>query len=389
MPAMGDAKEAGMFARRYVCPWMAGAAIVLAGCATGPEPGQPTGLKDASAPRWALKGVEDEMVMAVSPARRTMQLAGSSGALIGAGVAAVANDRYRRAMDEVLEGYDAGALFAERLTGRLTAAVPGPMSAVPPLTSTAGFHSKQQAEQARYASLSKHGADVLLDLRMTYGLFGAAGTLVAKLDGRLVLLPKGRELWDNTIVVYADPILADQRLTDPTRQMGPSFSGLRLTAKQDAIERWTRDGGTHFRKCFEEVVDAAVSALLCDLGLAQEAPGEYYLGKLAMNRKEFAQADAHFRKAIELAPEWRDAQNGRIVNLAHGGKLDEAVEAARQLTESAPDYAPGWFNVAWWLALEKQDPGAAKPYYEKAVELGLPPHEKLDRALAGAAAAPK
>lgn len=354
---------------------------IVAGCATGPKPGQAASLKDAVAPVWSLSATQNEMAVSVSPARRTMQLAGSSGVLIGASVAAVANDRYRRAIRDVLQGYDAGAVFEERLAARLKQTVSQDLAQVGPLSSTAGFQSKRDAEKARYESLAKRGADVLLDLNMTYGLFGPGGTLVTKLDGRLLGLPGGRGLWNDVIVVHTEPILADQKLSDPTKQFAPDFTSLRLTAEDDAITQWTRDGGQRLRKCFEESVDAVVSALLCDLGLAQEAVGEYYLGKLAMNRKAFDEADAHFRKALELDPNMIEARNGRAVNLAHNRQTDDAIKLAEETTTSAPDYAPAWYNLAWWYAIDKKTPEAAAAYYDKALALGMPANTKLEKAI--------
>jgi tetratricopeptide (TPR) repeat protein len=152
-----------------------------------------------------------------------------------------------------------------------------------------------------------------------------------------------------------------------------------LTVEDNAIDAWTKDGGAGLKKAFEESVDAAVSALMCDLGLAEEAVGEYYLGKLAMNRKEFEDADAHFQKAIQLDPAMLDAQNGRAVNLAHNGQLDDAIGILRAVTESSPEYGPAWFNLAWWYATEKEDAANAQACYEKAKALGMPAHKKLDK----------
>ncbi|MDQ1257104.1 MAG: hypothetical protein QG656_1706 [Candidatus Hydrogenedentes bacterium] len=365
--------------RLTLAAWLTIGGAVLAGCATGPEAGRPTGLLDAQSPAVAIDASSSEFIVSVSPARQTMQIGGSSTAIIGLGIDAVVNDRYKRKIDDALQGYDAGAIFRQRLTDRLNAAVPKGLTSTSPLTSYAGFHNKIEAEDARYAGIAKGGADVLLDIEMTYGVFGPGGTLVAKLDGEINLVPEGKELWDNTIVVFAEPILASEKLTDPTKQLGPDFSSIRLTVEDNAIDTWTKDGGAVLKKAFEESVDAAVSALMCDLGLAEEAIGEYYLGKLAMNRKEFAEADAHFQKAIQLDPAMLDAQNGRAVNLAHHGQLDDAIGILRAITESSPEYGPAWFNLAWWYATEKEDAANAKTCYEKAKALGMPAHKKLDK----------
>lgn len=363
--------------------WMLGfvvLAVTVAGCATVRE-GRPATLREAQAPVWSLTATDDEMIVAVSPVRQSVQIIGSSVAVLGAGVDAMVNSKYREAVREALQGYDAGAVFEERLAKRLGEALPRGIERTSALTSTAGLQSKKEANDARYEGIAKRGRDEVLDLTMTYGLFGYEGLLVAKLDGRLLLVPEGRELWDNSIVVSTEPILASDPLADPTKQMGPNLSNPRFTVEEDAIKQWTGDGGKIIRKRFETAVDGAVSALLCDLGLAQEAPGEYYLGKLAMNRKKFVEADTHFKKAIALDPAMLDAENGQAVNLSHNKQVDNAIEIERKLTERAPDYGPAWFNLAWWYSVDKKDAKSAKPYYEKALKLGMPQEKKIEKAL--------
>lgn len=354
--------------------------VIASGCATTPEKG-PGALKDAKTPAWSLKANQDEMIVAVSPARQSLQIAGTSAALLGAGIDAIANDKHRKAIRAVLEGYDAGKVFEERIQQRLEAAVPG-VERVAPLGSTAGLQSMKAAHELRYAGIAKKGADTLLDIKMTYGLFGYEGLLVAKLEGSLRRLPKGTELWGNTIVVSAEPILARDKLSDPTNTLGPNLSSPRLSAADDAIAKWTDDGGKTVRTRFETAVDGGVSALLCDLGLVEEAVGEYYLGKAAMNRKKFDEANAHFEKALMLDPTLDDARNGRAANLAHNNQVDQAIALAEEITASNPAYGPAWFNLAWWYAVEKQDAANAKVCYEKALALGMPSEEKIEKALA-------
>ena len=46
---------------------------------------------------------------------------------------------------------------------------------------------------------------------------------------------------------------------------------------------------------------------------------------------------------------------------------------------SNPDYGPAWYKLAWWYAVKKKDSDTAKPYYEKALELGMPEHKKIEK----------
>ena len=353
------------------------AGIVAAGCATTKSE-RPTSLKTAKTPTWALRANQDEMIVAVSPARQSLQIVGTSGVLLGAGIDAIANDKHRKAIRAVLEGYNAGKVFEERLQKRLGDSVPN-LKRVAGVGSTAGMNTIYEAQKQRYTKLAKEGADTLLDLKMTYGLFGYDGLLVTKLEGTLKLMPEGSELWGDTIVVSAEPILAHDKLADPTNTLGPNLSSPRLAADDDAISKWTGDGGKTVRTRYEAAVDGVVSALLVDLGLAQEAQGEYYLGKMAMNRKRFDEASAFFENALKLDPDMVDAANGRAVNLAHDKQIDKAIELSKQITVAHPDYGPAWFNLAWWYATEKKDAAQAKECYAKARALGMPVESRIEK----------
>ncbi|MBI4559273.1 MAG: tetratricopeptide repeat protein, partial [Candidatus Hydrogenedentes bacterium] len=322
-----------------------------------------------------------EMVVAVSPAGKSLRIAGTTGLVLGGSIDAVVNDKYRKAIREALQGYDTGKVFEERIEARLNQALSGGIKRVAPMGSTAGFNSDREAEQMRYQKLGADGVDLLLDLTMTYGVYGYEGTMVAKLEGKLRSIPKGSRQWDETVVASPGPILASARLGDPTNRLSPAMSGARLSVEDEAVGRWTSDGGALLRQDFEAAVDGAISALLCDLGLAEEALGEYNLGKRELNAKHFAEAASHFRKAIALDNALAHAHNGLAVTLAHADKLDEAIAMTIALTERSPDYAPAWYNLAWWHATEKKDPNAAKPYYERARALGMAQDEKIEKAL--------
>jgi tetratricopeptide (TPR) repeat protein len=355
------------------------AGLFLTACATTRDP--KVSLAESQKPAWALDNSQRDMIVAVSPARQTLQLLGSSGAIIGLGISAISNAKYRRAIEEVLEDYDARQVFEDRVAERLEPVMGAHAVRVEPLGSAPGYQAKRDAERARLRSLRGQGHDSLLDLKMTYGLFGYEGTLITKLDAVLLELPKGKRLWAESLVVSSEDILASDRLSDPTKRLGPNFSALRLTIGENAIEKWTGDGGATLRARYEAAVDGVVSALLTGMGLADETKGHYYLGHQAMHQKKFEKADAHFKRALELDPADIAARNGLSVNLAHNGQVQDAIKVAKEIIESAPDYAPAYYNLAWWLSIEKKDPEAAKPYYEKALELGFPEDKKIEKAL--------
>ncbi len=353
--------------------------IALPGWAANPNP---TSLRDAAFPAWSLRASQYEMIVSVSPIRQTLQVFSSSAIILGAGIDAIVNEKYLKTVREVLGDYDAGAVFEERLATRLSQVLPQGVSRIAPLTSTAGYNSEYDAQSARYQGATKGGCDVLLDLKMTYGIFGYVGLLAAKIEGRLTRVADNHKLWSGAIVVSADPILANTKLKDPTKQLGSDIVHLRLTVEKDAVERWTGDGGATIRTRYETAVDGAISALLCDLGLAEEANGEYYLGIASMGRKRFSEAENHFRNAVALDPAWIEPGNARAVNLAHNNQLDDALAQCTEVTKANPDFGPAWFNLAWWYATKKHDAEAARPCYEKALELGMPNDAKIDRLLA-------
>lgn len=359
------------------------AAALLCGCATIPA-GRPASLGESAAPAWSLRHESDELIVSVSPAGQSLRMAGSAGLVIGTSVDAVVNARYRRKLAELLDNYDTAGAIDEALAERLKAALGDAPARVAPLTSTAGFNTKRDADAARFSGVARAGSDTLLDLSATHGLYGPQGALIIKMDGRLVLVPEGKRLWSESIIVDTEPIFANDKLGDPTNRLTPYIGMPRLAVDSDALGKWEEPGA--LRRAFETAVDAAVSALVCELGLAEEAVGEYHLGKLALNRKDFDRAATRFERALKLDPAFYDARNGLAVVAARHKRIDDAVALARSLTETAPDYGPAWFNLAWWLIVEKDDVAAGRSCYERALELGMPGADRIERRIAGTAA---
>ena len=358
--------------------WVLAVSVLGLGCATTSGKENVT-LKSAVHPAWSIRSSQDGMIVSVSPVRQSVQLLGTSAIVLGAGVDAVVDAQYREKVREVLGDYQPGSVFEDRLSKRLTELGPATLQKTSPLVTSAGYQSLKEAEKARLAEKAKAGTDCLMDLKMTYGVFGYEGILATRLEGTMVGLPEGKRLWKNALVVSPEPILASDKLADPTNRMGSIAP--RFSANENAVSRWTQDGGKTLRTNFESAVDAVVSALVCDLGLAQEATGEYYLGKLAMNRKQFGEAETHFAAALKCDPAFLDARNGRAVNLAHNHQIDEAIVLATQLTESVPDYGPAWYNLAFWYVINKKDAEKAAVCYAKARALGMPSEPRIEKAL--------
>ncbi|HIJ73812.1 MAG TPA: hypothetical protein HPP83_06895, partial [Candidatus Hydrogenedentes bacterium] len=190
--------------------------ILLSGCATTPFDPATTFTRQVSM-AWSLQSLQDEMVVKISPARQTLRFAGTTGLVIGAGIDAVANSKHREAIREALGDYDAEGVFEARLRAGLEGAVPGRIERVAPLGSTGGFKNRAEAEAARLGRLAEAGADFLLDIETTYGLFGYEGVLVVRLEGDLYRVADGKRLWRNALVASTGPVLADARLSDPAK----------------------------------------------------------------------------------------------------------------------------------------------------------------------------
>lgn len=349
------------------------------GCATSSHRAGSGLFQAAAAPVWSVKHTPRELVVSVSPVRRTLQIGGTYPAFLGAGIDIFQNEPYRRALRELTEGYDPGEAFESRLRAGLNAAIAPAPDQVAPLGSPAPYASVRDAQLARLERLAKEGADAVLDLRISYGVYGSSGLLVAKINGTLNEARGGRRLWRDHLAVSLDPVLGTVSLEDPTHRMFANFSSPGFKVKDDAITEWTEDAGETFRSDYEQTVDAAVEALLCDLGLRETSEGYYHLGKSALMHKRFADADAHFRKALTLDDDNRDARNGLVVSLGRNGQTDAALVLAERLVADEPAFGPGWLNLAWLHAIKNKDPELAAEPYRRAQALGMPRSKRIER----------
>jgi tetratricopeptide (TPR) repeat protein len=88
------------------------------------------------------------------------------------------------------------------------------------------------------------------------------------------------------------------------------------------------------------------------------------LGNFHLLKKNFIEAEAAFRKAIEL-----DANNAvswfqLALTLNGKGDLAEAEAAYREVTKISPDFINAWFNLALLLSQKNDHKGAKEAYQE-------------------------
>ncbi|MCC6145610.1 MAG: tetratricopeptide repeat protein [Candidatus Hydrogenedentes bacterium] len=354
-------------------------AVALAGCATKPA-GEVT-LTTAAAPAWSLNISPGQMVISVNPAKNTLRIAGSTGAIVGAGISAVANDKHRQAVEAALGAYNPNDALVEALAQALDNAVPGEIAQVGPLGSTAGFDTRRDAQDARYESLAKQGYDLLLNLKATYGLFGPGADLALELDGDLISLPDGRKQWADGLTITPVPILATDKLADPANRLGTDFGGNLFTSEEGAVGRWTENGGEPLRQGLQTLFEGGAAALITAMGQAQNAVGAYHLGKDALYEKDLERASQWFKQALAWDPTLTDARNGLSVALAHNGQVKDAVALAEEILAANPAYEPARYNLAYWYAVSLKDPDRARPYYEKSRAAGAPSSAEIEKAL--------
>ena len=358
------------------------AAVALAGCAASRSDLDPDVLTAADRTAYSVALQQPDLIVAVSPVRQTMQIGGSIPTILGAGISAIQDNQYGERIRGVLDGYDSNEYFMSRTRQRMAEALGPNAIAVMPARTSAGYHNARDARQARVDGLRRQDFDLALDLDLTYGVYGPEGLLATRIVGALTDLHSGRVLWRNTISAYSLELYADMhRWRDPMERMTPSYFSPRLSTADNAVEQWTADGGARLKQRFETSVNDTIAAVLTDMGLEESVEGRYVLGVQALLGRDYEAAETHLSRAFELDPNLVDAGNGLAIAKARANRLDEAVALAGRLADGAPDYLPLQYNLAWWHAVEMNNPDRARPYYDKAVQLGATPSRRLERAM--------
>ena len=109
------------------------------------------------------------------------------------------------------------------------------------------------------------------------------------------------------------------------------------------------------------------------------------LGVALAGRGQIDEAIAHYRKALEINPDYAEAHNNLGMALAGRGQVDEAIAHYRKALEINPDYADAHNNLGLALAGRGQV-DEAMAHYRKALEIKpdyVEAHNNLGNALAG------
>ncbi len=354
--------------------------VALSGCATTGKSGGEA-LRQAVNPAWSLRLSPAHLVVAVSPVRQTLQIAGSIGTVLGAGITAVQNSVYRGEIEDALGGYDTAAVIETRAAEAIAAALDGKGQRVAPFDRNVEGMSIREATQARHRQIARTGHDAVLDVVITHGIYGVSGDLIVRLRAELHAVPSGRVLWKDSISFRGGEALAFRSLKDPTGQLTPNILSPRLTAKSGAVSQWTADDGIHLKREFERALTASLAGMQMALEKPDTVDGLFALGADLMYQKKFAEAHERLEKARILAPERQDIANTEAVNLGHNGQTDDAIALSERLLAADGNNAAAHMNLAWWYAVKKNQPGLARPHYEQARKQGMAPVKKLEKVL--------
>ena len=109
---------------------------------------------------------------------------------------------------------------------------------------------------------------------------------------------------------------------------------------------------------------------------------ESYLGTTFMNENRYAEAVAHFRRAIEFKPDYLAARYRLGVALEKMGQTDEAMATYTELLKIRPWYGVAHYNLGG-LLLERNLPAEAIPHFQTALK-GKPDYDPAYLALGAA-----
>ena len=362
--------------------------LFLSGCATTRHHDGSEKLSALSQPAWSYHSSQDRFAVAVSPARQTMQFAGTTGILIGSSISAVANARQRGPIDDLLAGYDAPGFIEKQLESQLLSALQTPATRVEPMPSTAGYQDKRDTEREYYRALGRQNLDGLLKLETTYGIFGPQGVMAARIDGEILTLPSGQSQWQRSFLATSTSLLFGERLNDPTQRLTGDLRSPRLTVADGAIAQWTHDNGEYIKETFEELTSGVICALLTDLELQITPAGYYFLGVQSLYGNDKEEAWALFLKALELTiPNealWGRTQNAMAFLLWNAGQKDDAYTRLLAILEHDPQHGAAHFNAAYYLSEKRVQLDDAARHYQEALKLGIRRSERIEEALQNA-----
>lgn len=154
----------------------------------------------------------------------------------------------------------------------------------------------------------------------------------------------------------ARKILRSLRRLKATLPSELPLSGLRITAIGNEIAvkkgdaQWQAESGQLLMDFEVKPADGTVRVLSKAPAVVTKAPGDWFDRGRGLEADDPAQAEAAYRQAIRIAPDYVDAYLNLGVMLCDAGRCAEAVELYGQALRQCPDESLLHFNLA--IALE-------------------------------------
>ncbi len=339
-------------------------------------------ISSAGKVAMAIDLYPDEFVVAVSPVRQTLQIVHSTARLAGALVSEVQNERFRKRLEEVVGELKVPGEFKQRYLDALRARIGEKVEEVLPMGSSAKYRNEHEARLARIQSLKKKGYDVLIDVKLTCGIYGPEGEMFFRLGGVITDLREEKIVWRGEVVVSSE--CKEMKITSPFKTYFNPFKSNylspRLTIANNALSRWTDNDGKNYFEFKKEGIDLAISAFFTGIGLEESAKGWLGLGISEMYKRKWKRALEYFDKCVSLEPDNIVAQNARVIALYKTEKIDEAVELGEKIVgkSSIPEVRYVFYNLSYIYARKKKELAKAEEYYQKYIQLGGKPEKKFN-----------
>ncbi|MCX8063704.1 MAG: tetratricopeptide repeat protein [Candidatus Hydrogenedentes bacterium] len=326
----------------------------------------------------------EEFVIAVSPVRQTLQIIHSTARLAGALISEVQNENFRKKLQSTVGELNVTHKFREFCLDSLARRYPNKIEEVPPLGSTAKYPNEREARLDRYKKFRNKGYNVLIDLRLTSGIYGPEGEMFFRLAGTIIDLEAEKTLWRGELIVSSECeemklISAFKTYFNPFKS---NYFSPRLTISDTALSRWTDQEGANFFKFKESGMNLVTEAFYTNVDVSESCLGWYGMGLSLIYKGRWKKAVECFKRAVELEPKFIDAYNALIVSLYKAKRVDEAIELGEKLIEA--DFPEEnkirnvYFNLSYIYAKKKKDLNKAKEYYQKYIQLGGVPSKKFD-----------
>lgn len=161
-------------------------------------------------------------------------------------------------------------------------------------------------------------------------------------------------------------------LGDPTY-----FPDLRIVTKKVAAQAAVDKGAAELQATFKKANDLAQAGQLAEAEAAYKEVGaknpnipevSFNLGYIYAQKKDWASAEASYRKAIELRPGYGEAYVALARVLQESGQNDKALELLNQAAAANQNDARVQFSLGIWY-LNAGKPDLAEPPLRKAAEL--------------------